>query len=151
MTKPPRTRRFALIGGRLAVFGIAVAQVLNAFKSKLVFFFTRSVETGEAPTGKPFRLGGVAVKGSLKRQPDGLTVQLILNAKAKKGFRIVYAGRRLPISASRRMRTAPARPHCSRILKRGDATPWPGDCEAAQQKVSVGAKHLNLKNASEAR
>ena len=36
----PRHKRFALIGGGLAVLGLAAALVLNAFQSNLVFFFT---------------------------------------------------------------------------------------------------------------
>ncbi|MEP7329154.1 MAG: cytochrome c maturation protein CcmE, partial [Betaproteobacteria bacterium] len=35
-----RHRRFAWIGAGVAVLGIAVALVLNAFQSNLVFFFT---------------------------------------------------------------------------------------------------------------
>ena len=51
----PRHKRFALIGGGLAVLGIAAALVLNAFQSNLVFFFTPTqVASGEAPKGRAF-------------------------------------------------------------------------------------------------
>jgi cytochrome c-type biogenesis protein CcmE len=88
----PRHKRFALIGGGLAVLGIAAALVLNAFQSNLVFFFTPTqVAAGEAPKGKAFRIGGLVKEGSLQRQPDGLTVQFIVTDTAKE-FPVAYTG-----------------------------------------------------------
>jgi cytochrome c-type biogenesis protein CcmE len=88
----PRHKRFALIGGGLAVLGIAAALVLNAFQSNLVFFFTPTqIAAGEAPKGKAFRIGGLVKDGSLKRQPDGLTVQFIVTDTAKE-IPVAYTG-----------------------------------------------------------
>ena len=88
----PRHKRFALIGGGLAVLGIAAALVLNAFQSNLVFFFTPTqVASGEAPKGKAFRIGGLVKEGSLTRQPDGLTVQFVVTDTAKE-LVVAYTG-----------------------------------------------------------
>ncbi|MDP1653282.1 MAG: cytochrome c maturation protein CcmE [Rhodocyclaceae bacterium] len=88
----PRHKRFALIGGALAVFGIAAALVLNAFQSNLVFFFTPTqIAAGEAPTGKTFRIGGMVKEGSMKRQSDGLTVHFVVTDTAKE-FPVAYTG-----------------------------------------------------------
>jgi len=88
----PRHKRFALIGGGIAVLGIATALVLNAFQSNLVFFFTPTqVAAGEAPTGKTFRIGGMVKEGSLQRQPDGLTVRFVVTDTAKE-FPVAYQG-----------------------------------------------------------
>jgi cytochrome c-type biogenesis protein CcmE len=88
----PRHKRFALIGGGIAVLGIAAALVLNAFQSNLVFFFTPTqIAAGEAPTGKTFRIGGMVKEGSLQRQPDGLTVRFIVTDTAKE-FPVAYQG-----------------------------------------------------------
>jgi cytochrome c-type biogenesis protein CcmE len=66
----PRHKRFALIGGGIAVLGIAAALVLNAFQSNLVFFFTPTqVAAGEAPIGKTFRIGGMVKEAACSASP----------------------------------------------------------------------------------
>nr|NDG60958.1 cytochrome c maturation protein CcmE [Betaproteobacteria bacterium] len=63
---------------------VAAAFVLNAFNSNLVFFFTPSqVANGEAPQGKSFRIGGLVVPGSLKREGDGIRMQFAVTDQAK--------------------------------------------------------------------
>ena len=80
----PRHKRIALIVAGLAVLAIAVTLVLSAFNSNLVFFFTPTqVVAHEAPQGRNFRIGGLVEKGSLKRQPDGLTVHFVVTDTAK--------------------------------------------------------------------
>ncbi|MEZ5615540.1 MAG: cytochrome c maturation protein CcmE [Rhodocyclaceae bacterium] len=88
----PRHRRFALIGGGLAVLGLAAVLVLNAFQSNLVFFFTPTqIAAGEAPRGKTFRIGGMVKEGSLQRQADGLTLRFIVTDTVKE-FPVAYTG-----------------------------------------------------------
>ena len=80
----PRHKRIALIVAGLAILGIAVTLVLSAFRSNLVFFFTPTqVVAHEAPQGRNFRIGGLVEKGSVKRQPDGLTVRFVVTDTAK--------------------------------------------------------------------
>ncbi len=84
-----RHRRLAWIGAGLAVLGVAVALVLNAFQSNLVFFFTPSqVIAKEAPQSRPFRIGGLVEAGSLKRDPDSLTVR----------FRVTDTAQTIPVT-----------------------------------------------------
>jgi len=88
----PRTRRFAWIVAGLAVLGIAAALVLNAFQSNLVFFFTPTqVAAKEAPQGRPFRIGGLVVAGSLKRDPNSLTVNFRVTDTAQT-IPVLYTG-----------------------------------------------------------
>ena len=80
----PRHKRIALIVAGLAILGIAVTLVLNAFNSNLVFFFTPTqVAAHEAPQGRSFRIGGLVEKGSVNRQADGLTVHFVVTDTAK--------------------------------------------------------------------
>jgi cytochrome c-type biogenesis protein CcmE len=68
-----RHKRLAIGAGALAILGGAVALVLNALQSNVAFFFTPTqITTKEAPVDRTFRLGGLVVAGSVKRQ--GVTV-----------------------------------------------------------------------------
>ena len=88
----PRHKRIALIAGALAALGIAATLILNAFQSNLVFFFTPSqVIAHEVPRGKSFRIGGMVEAGSLKRQPDGVTVRFMVTDTVK-SVPVAYKG-----------------------------------------------------------
>ena len=80
----PRHKRIAMVAGGLAALAAAAALILTAFQQNLVFFFTPSqVAANEAPLGKTFRIGGLVETGSVKRQPDGVTVRFIVTDTAK--------------------------------------------------------------------
>jgi cytochrome c-type biogenesis protein CcmE len=88
----PRHRRFAWIGAGVAALAVALALVLNAFQSNLVFFFSPTdVADHKAPQGRPFRIGGLVVDQSLKRESDGLTVRFEVTDTAKT-IPVVYKG-----------------------------------------------------------
>ena len=71
----PRTRRAVAIASGVAIVGVAVALVLKAFQSNLVFFFTPTQVAGkQAPLDRNFRIGGLVEEGSVKRQADALRV-----------------------------------------------------------------------------
>jgi cytochrome c-type biogenesis protein CcmE len=70
--------------------GAATALVLAAFNRNLVFFFTPSqVAAHEAPVGRTFRIGGMVVPGSVKR--EGLAVRFVVTDTAKT-IAVVYRG-----------------------------------------------------------
>ncbi len=74
----------------VAALGIAAALVLAAFQKNLVFFFTPSqVAANEAPQGRSFRIGGMVVPGSLKR--EGVNVEFTVTDTAK-SMRVTYRG-----------------------------------------------------------
>jgi cytochrome c-type biogenesis protein CcmE len=88
----PRTRRAVWIVSGLAAFGVAVALVLNAFQSNLVFFFTPSqVASHEAPRDRAFRVGGLVEAGSVVRDKDALTVRFRVTDTART-IPVVYTG-----------------------------------------------------------
>ncbi len=78
----PRHKRAAIAVGVLAAVGVAVALVLNAFNSNLVFFYTPSqIASKEAPQGKTFRVGGLVQAGTVQR--DGVTVRFTVTDTAQ--------------------------------------------------------------------
>jgi cytochrome c-type biogenesis protein CcmE len=78
----PRTKRLILVLAGLATAGTAVALVVSAFRSNLVFFFTPSqIAADEAPRNRAFRVGGLVEVGSVHR--DGTVVQFVVTDTAK--------------------------------------------------------------------
>ena len=87
-----RHKRIALIIGGLAVLGLVVALVLNAFQSNLVFFFSPTqVVAGEAPKGKSFRIGGLVKEGTIKREADGVTLRFVMT-DTERDMIVAYKG-----------------------------------------------------------
>jgi len=80
----------AAIALGVVALGAAAALVLAAFQKNLVFFFTPSqVAANEAPQGRSFRIGGMVVPGSLKR--EGVNVEFTVTDTAK-SMRVTYHG-----------------------------------------------------------
>lgn len=78
----PRHKRLAVAAGVVAVVGVAGGLVLNAFQSNLVFFYTPTqVATKEAPSERTFRLGGLVVANSVKR--EGVMVNFAVTDTSK--------------------------------------------------------------------
>ncbi len=92
MSLKPRTKRAAFIAAGVAALGVAVALVLNAFQSNLVFFFTPTqVASNEAPRDRAFRVGGLVEEGSVARDKDALTVRFRVTDTAK-AIPVVFTG-----------------------------------------------------------
>lgn len=88
----PRHKRLAMIAGGVVALSVTAALVLNAFQSNLVFFFSPTqVAAGEAPRDRAFRIGGLVQQGSVKRNPEGISVNFVVTDTAK-DIRVVYAG-----------------------------------------------------------
>jgi cytochrome c-type biogenesis protein CcmE len=86
----PRSKRVLVILAGLASVGVASALVLNALNSNVAFFFTPTqVDSGEAPHGRAFRVGGLVKAGSLRR--DQMTVQFVITDTAR-DMRVRYTG-----------------------------------------------------------
>jgi cytochrome c-type biogenesis protein CcmE len=86
----PRHKRLAAIALGLVALGIATALVLMAFEKNLVFFFTPSqVAANEAPQGRLFRIGGMVLTGSVKR--EGVEVRFVVTDTART-IPVVYRG-----------------------------------------------------------
>jgi cytochrome c-type biogenesis protein CcmE len=89
--KPRHQRALAILCG-LAALGVAIALVLNAFNSNLVFFFSPSqVVAKEAPQDRNFRIGGLVEEGSIQREAQGLGIRFVVTDLAHK-IPVTYVG-----------------------------------------------------------
>jgi cytochrome c-type biogenesis protein CcmE len=87
-----RKRRLMMVGLLVIGVGIAAALALSAFRENILYFYSPTeVLAGEAPVGHKFRLGGLVVEGSVKRETDGLTVHFGLTDTAKE-IPVMYSG-----------------------------------------------------------
>jgi cytochrome c-type biogenesis protein CcmE len=76
----PRQRRMGMIGLLVAGMSLATWLILQAFQENLMYFFSPSeIAAGKAPTARDFRIGGMVVKGSVRRDPKSLEVAFTLS------------------------------------------------------------------------
>jgi cytochrome c-type biogenesis protein CcmE len=91
---PKRKKRLLWVLLGVVVLGIAVGLILNTFKQNMVFFLTPTqIAQGEhqgAPD-KPFRIGGMVVKGSINREPGSLKMRFVVTDFAH-SIPVVYDG-----------------------------------------------------------
>ncbi len=88
----PRQQRMLAVG--LAVAGIAVAAALSlrAFEESMMFFVEISeVEKGNYPADRNFRVGGLVVDGSVRRNPGELEVAFDLT-DLESELTVTYSG-----------------------------------------------------------
>jgi cytochrome c-type biogenesis protein CcmE len=80
----PRRQRMLLIGLVLVGVTVAVGFAVRAFQENLSYYFSPSdVAAGMAPKARAFRLGGMVVDKSVKREPGSLTVDFVVTDYAK--------------------------------------------------------------------
>jgi cytochrome c-type biogenesis protein CcmE len=73
-----RTQRKLFIGLVLVGITLAGAFAYRAFQENLLYFFSPTqVAAGEAPE-RTFRLGGMVLDGSFKREPGSLTAHFVV-------------------------------------------------------------------------
>lgn len=79
-----RQKRLVFVAFGILGVGMAALLAISALRSNIAYFFSPSqVVAGEAPANAVYRLGGLVVQHSLKRQPDGLTVIFDVTDNAK--------------------------------------------------------------------
>lgn len=75
----PRKKRIVIVCAILTGMAIAAALILTAFEKNLLYFYSPTqIIAGEAPTERSFRIGGLVLNDSVKRNPDNLEVSFIL-------------------------------------------------------------------------
>jgi cytochrome c-type biogenesis protein CcmE len=73
---PIRKKRLIIILSLVLGSALAIGLTLYALNQNINFFYSTSqIAKGEAPIATRIRIGGMVVKGSLKRDPNSLQVQ----------------------------------------------------------------------------
>lgn len=87
-----RTRRACGVAAGLVTLGGAALLVLNAFNSNVMFFVTPSQLAADsvAPMAR-LRVGGLVERGSVQRDPEGLTVRFMIT-DTEREIPVVYRG-----------------------------------------------------------
>jgi cytochrome c-type biogenesis protein CcmE len=76
----PRRKRLYVVLGIFAGVAASAALALVASRDNLSYFFNPSdVAAGKPPANKPFRIGGMVVKGSVTRRAGDLQVRFVLS------------------------------------------------------------------------
>ncbi|HEY5458747.1 MAG TPA: cytochrome c maturation protein CcmE [Sphingomicrobium sp.] len=79
IVRPKHQRLVLVILAVLALIG-AVLLAMWGLKDRAAYFVTPSdIAAGKTTPDKAMRLGGMVVKGSLRRDPDGLTVRFTVS------------------------------------------------------------------------
>jgi cytochrome c-type biogenesis protein CcmE len=88
----PRRKRMLVVLGVLAGVGIASVLVFRALSENMMLFYDPSqVAAGDAPNGRPFRIGGMVTKGSVTRDTGSLEIRFVVT-DFKHSVPVTYTG-----------------------------------------------------------
>jgi cytochrome c-type biogenesis protein CcmE len=88
----PKNQRLILVSAALVAVLVAVLVAMWGLRSQASYFYTPAeIAAGKAETGKAVRLGGMVEKGSVQRQPDGVTIHFVLT-DGRARTPVVYRG-----------------------------------------------------------
>jgi cytochrome c-type biogenesis protein CcmE len=79
MVKPKHQRLILVVLAAAAMIG-AVLLAMWGLQDRAAYFVTPSdIAASKVPADKAMRLGGMVMKGSLKRDPDGITIRFMVS------------------------------------------------------------------------
>ena len=88
----PKSQRLVLVGAAVIAVLVAVLLGMWGLRSQASFFYTPAdIVAGKATDGRAARLGGMVEKGSIKHQPDGVTIRFVLT-DGKATTPVIYRG-----------------------------------------------------------
>ena len=80
MNLRPKHQRLVLVSLAVLALGGAVLLAMWGLSDRAAYFVTPSdIAAGKAPHGQAIRLGGMVEKGSLTREPDGVTIHFTVS------------------------------------------------------------------------
>ena len=88
----PKNQRLILVSAALIAMLVAVLLAMWGLRSQVSYFYTPAeIASGKAEPGKAVRLGGMVERGSVQRQPDGVTIRFALT-DGRARTPVVYRG-----------------------------------------------------------
>ena len=88
----PKNQRLVLVGAAIFAILVAVLLAMWGLRERASYFYTPAdVAAGKAVQGRSMRLGGMVERGSIVRQPDGVTIRFVLT-DGKAETPVVYRG-----------------------------------------------------------
>jgi len=88
----PKNQRLVLVGAAMIAILVAVLLAMWGLRERASYFYTPAdVAAGKAVQGRSMRLGGMVERGSIVRQPDGVTIRFVLT-DGKAETPVVYRG-----------------------------------------------------------
>ena len=75
----PKNQRLVLVGAAIFAILVAVLLAMWGLRERASYFYTPAdIAAGRAVQGRSMRLGGMVERGSIVRQPDGVTIRFVL-------------------------------------------------------------------------
>ena len=75
----PKNQRLVLVSAALVAVLVAVLLAMWGLRERASYFYTPAdVVAGKAGQGRAIRLGGMVERGSVQRQPDGVTIRFVV-------------------------------------------------------------------------
>ena len=88
----PKNQRLVLVGAAMFAILVAVLLAMWGLRERASYFYTPAdIAAGKAVQGRSMRLGGMVERGSVVRQPDGVTIRFVLT-DGKAETPVVYRG-----------------------------------------------------------
>ena len=88
----PKNQRLVLVSVALAALILAALLAMWGLRGQASYFLTPAdIAAGKAEPGRVIRLGGMVENGSVKRQPDGVTIRFVLT-DGKADTPVIYRG-----------------------------------------------------------
>ena len=87
-----RRKRIFIVSFILIGISIAATLILTAFEENLMYFYSPTeIANGKAPKVRAFRIGGLVLTDSVKRNPNNLKVNFVLTDTVNE-IEVIYDG-----------------------------------------------------------
>jgi cytochrome c-type biogenesis protein CcmE len=88
-----KNQRLTLVLFALAAAAVAVLLAIWGLRDRAAFFRSPGdIAAAAPPPGEAFRLGGMVEKGSLRREPDGVTIDFVVGDETAAKVPVRYRG-----------------------------------------------------------